>query len=47
MIDELIEFHEGTDLADDAVVVCFDWNHPLGGAAPDPRGGAVRGESAV
>ncbi|MEU8303558.1 PP2C family protein-serine/threonine phosphatase [Actinomadura sp. NPDC048955] len=47
VIDELIEFHEGTDLADDAVVVCFDWNHPLGGAAPDPRGGAVRGESAV
>ncbi|MFD0687657.1 PP2C family protein-serine/threonine phosphatase [Actinomadura fibrosa] len=26
VIDELIEHHEGTDLADDAVVVCFDWN---------------------
>ncbi|TDD96463.1 PP2C family protein-serine/threonine phosphatase [Actinomadura rubrisoli] len=26
VIDELIEHHEGADLADDAVVVCFDWS---------------------
>ncbi|MGI5207829.1 PP2C family protein-serine/threonine phosphatase [Spirillospora sp. CA-108201] len=45
VIDELIDFHEGADLADDAVVVCFDWHHPPGGPAPEPRGGAVRGES--
>ncbi|GGV30281.1 phosphatase [Actinomadura cremea] len=25
VIDELIDFHEGADLADDAVVVCLDW----------------------
>ncbi|MEV5826358.1 PP2C family protein-serine/threonine phosphatase [Spirillospora sp. NPDC052242] len=25
VIDELIEYHEGADLADDAVVVCLDW----------------------
>ncbi|MGC4957071.1 PP2C family protein-serine/threonine phosphatase [Actinomadura citrea] len=46
VIDELIEFHEGTDLADDAVVVCFDWHHPPGGPSPDP-GRAVQGESAI
>ncbi|NDU76503.1 SpoIIE family protein phosphatase [Actinomadura sp. DSM 109109] len=43
MIDELVEFHEGADLADDAVVVCFDWHRPAGGPAPDPSGGAVLG----
>ncbi|WP_199747791.1 PP2C family protein-serine/threonine phosphatase [Actinomadura sp. WAC 06369] len=26
VIDELIEYHEGADLADDAVVVCLDWH---------------------
>ncbi|GAA4372313.1 PP2C family protein-serine/threonine phosphatase [Actinomadura verrucosospora] len=47
VIDELIEFHEGADLADDAVVVCFDWHRPSGGSSPDPRGEAVRGGSAI
>lgn len=47
VIDELIEFHEGNDLADDAVVVCFDWHRPPGGSSPDARGRAVRGESAI
>ncbi|WP_067564367.1 PP2C family protein-serine/threonine phosphatase [Nocardia acidivorans] len=28
IITELLDYHEGTDLVDDAVVVCIDWNHP-------------------
>ncbi|MEU8119352.1 PP2C family protein-serine/threonine phosphatase [Spirillospora sp. NPDC049024] len=47
VIDELIEFHEGADLADDAVVVCFDWHSPSGGASPVPPHVALHGESAV
>ncbi|KAB2363673.1 PP2C family protein-serine/threonine phosphatase [Actinomadura montaniterrae] len=32
IVNELIEHHEGADLADDAVVVCLDWRGP--GAPP-------------
>ncbi|MBO2462077.1 PP2C family protein-serine/threonine phosphatase [Actinomadura violacea] len=32
LVTELIEHHEGADLADDAVVVCLDWHRP--GARP-------------
>ncbi|MFB4301748.1 PP2C family protein-serine/threonine phosphatase [Actinomadura sp. NTSP31] len=28
IVNELIEHHEGADLADDAVVVCLDWHRP-------------------
>ncbi|WP_199442754.1 PP2C family protein-serine/threonine phosphatase [Umezawaea beigongshangensis] len=28
IINELLEWHEGTDLLDDAVVVCLDWTNP-------------------
>ncbi|MET9486566.1 PP2C family protein-serine/threonine phosphatase [Nocardia sp. NPDC006630] len=28
IITELLDYHEDTDLLDDAVVVCIDWNHP-------------------
>jgi serine phosphatase RsbU (regulator of sigma subunit) len=28
IITELLDYHEGTDLLDDAVVVCIDWNGP-------------------
>ncbi|GAA1869205.1 PP2C family protein-serine/threonine phosphatase [Actinomadura bangladeshensis] len=31
IINELIEFHEGAGLADDAVVVCLDWHGPASG----------------
>ncbi|WP_141582830.1 PP2C family protein-serine/threonine phosphatase [Actinomadura sp. WMMA1423] len=47
VIDELIEFHEGTDLADDAVVVCFDWHSSSGGATPVPPARTLHGESAI
>ncbi|WP_378732196.1 PP2C family protein-serine/threonine phosphatase [Nocardia brasiliensis] len=30
IITELLDYHEGTDLLDDAVVVCIDWNSPRG-----------------
>ncbi|MFB8005039.1 PP2C family protein-serine/threonine phosphatase [Nocardia sp. NPDC056000] len=30
IITELLDYHEGTDLVDDAVVVCIDWNHSHG-----------------
>ncbi|MFB4307139.1 PP2C family protein-serine/threonine phosphatase [Actinomadura sp. GTD37] len=31
IINELIEYHEGAGLADDAVVVCLDWHPPAAG----------------
>ncbi|AYF77727.1 serine/threonine-protein phosphatase [Nocardia yunnanensis] len=30
IITELLDYHEDTDLLDDAVVVCIDWNNPRG-----------------
>ena len=39
LISDLLLYHEGTDLADDAIAVCLDWN---GGAPPpEPAGGAA------
>ncbi|GAA0252504.1 PP2C family protein-serine/threonine phosphatase [Actinomadura nitritigenes] len=37
IISELIEHHEGTDLADDAVVVCLDWHGPAARPAAEPE----------
>ncbi|MWA03784.1 SpoIIE family protein phosphatase [Actinomadura sp. LD22] len=33
IVNELIEHHEGANLADDAVVVCLDWHRPAARAA--------------
>ncbi|MDL4819347.1 PP2C family protein-serine/threonine phosphatase [Actinomadura opuntiae] len=37
IVNELIEHHEGADLADDAVVVCLDWHRPAAPAAGEPE----------
>lgn len=38
LISDLLLYHEGSDLADDAIAVCLDWNGA--GLPPEPAGGA-------
>jgi hypothetical protein len=37
LIGDLLLYHEGSGLADDAIAVCLDWNGT--GAVPEPAGG--------